>query len=174
VRVHANDADAPAIGAQAFAHGNDVHFAPGKYDPSSREGRQLIAHEVTHVVQQGAAPKRGRAGTTETATGSVQAKDDRSGHLPAEQEADKVGRDVFDADEKTPVPGDKGVLTGEVVAKIDGKDVTLAAGTVVEVVGGRLAKLRVKVYSGHGGAEVELDGTKFKSQPNVSTDESKE
>lgn len=71
VRVHANDADAPAIGAQAFAHGNDVHFAPGKYDPSSREGRQLIAHEVTHVVQQGAAPKRGRAATTETATGSV-------------------------------------------------------------------------------------------------------
>jgi hypothetical protein len=41
-----------SIGANAFATGNDVYFAAGKFAPGSREGDQLIAHELTHVVQQ--------------------------------------------------------------------------------------------------------------------------
>ncbi|HVI43437.1 MAG TPA: DUF4157 domain-containing protein [Chitinophaga sp.] len=43
------------LGAQAFTHGNDVYFNSGKYDPSSATGKHLLAHELTHVVQQGAA-----------------------------------------------------------------------------------------------------------------------
>ena len=39
-------------GAAAFADGNQIHFAPGKYDPYSEKGQQLIAHELAHVVQQ--------------------------------------------------------------------------------------------------------------------------
>ena len=56
VRVH-DDARAAAtaasIDAAAFTVGEDVVFAPGRYDPSSDEGRRLLAHELTHVVQQG-------------------------------------------------------------------------------------------------------------------------
>ena len=39
-------------GSRAFAYGNEIHFAPGQFDPHSNEGRQMIAHELTHVVQQ--------------------------------------------------------------------------------------------------------------------------
>jgi phage-related protein len=45
-----------ALGAQAFTHGNDVYFNEGKYQPESSQGKHLLAHELTHTVQQGAAP----------------------------------------------------------------------------------------------------------------------
>ncbi|MCP4131389.1 MAG: DUF4157 domain-containing protein, partial [bacterium] len=41
-----------AINARAFTTGNDIFFAKGEYNPGSREGKKLIAHELTHVVQQ--------------------------------------------------------------------------------------------------------------------------
>ena len=43
------------LNAQAFTHGSDVYFNSGKYDTGSSEGQKLLAHELTHVVQQGAA-----------------------------------------------------------------------------------------------------------------------
>lgn len=45
------------LGAQAFTHGSDIYFNDGKYNPSSNSGKQLLAHELTHTVQQGAAVK---------------------------------------------------------------------------------------------------------------------
>jgi hypothetical protein len=47
---------AGAIGARAYTLGRDIAFAAGEYDPQSPRGRHLLAHELTHVVQQGAAP----------------------------------------------------------------------------------------------------------------------
>lgn len=38
--------------AQAFTHGNDIYFNEGKYNPDSSTGQELLAHELTHVVQQ--------------------------------------------------------------------------------------------------------------------------
>lgn len=61
VRVHADPDAADAarsINARAFTLGNDIGFAGGAYDTGSAEGRRLIAHELTHVVQQGRAPSR--------------------------------------------------------------------------------------------------------------------
>ena len=61
VRVHTGSEAAQlsdSIGAQAFTHGNDVYFNEGKYNPSTTEGAHLLAHELTHTVQQGAAVKR--------------------------------------------------------------------------------------------------------------------
>jgi hypothetical protein len=51
VRVH-QDEQAAAAGAVAYAHGDDLHFQPGAYDPSSAAGQELLGHELTHVVQQ--------------------------------------------------------------------------------------------------------------------------
>ena len=51
VRVRVAHA-APAIGALAFTIGSDIYFAPGQYSPESPRGRQLLGHELTHVVQQ--------------------------------------------------------------------------------------------------------------------------
>ncbi len=45
------------LGAQAFTHGNDVYFNSGKYNPESNKGKHLLAHELTHVVQQGGKKK---------------------------------------------------------------------------------------------------------------------
>jgi len=46
-----------SIQAKAFTTGQDVFFRQGAYDPNSRGGQELIAHELTHVVQQnGASP----------------------------------------------------------------------------------------------------------------------
>jgi hypothetical protein len=50
------------LGAKAFTTGQDVFFREGNYDPHSSGGQELIAHELTHVVQQssGAVPRSGR------------------------------------------------------------------------------------------------------------------
>ncbi len=42
------------IGAQAFAYQNHIYFNENKYNPESSEGKFLLAHELTHTVQQGA------------------------------------------------------------------------------------------------------------------------
>ncbi len=55
VRVHADstaDRAARAIDADAFTIGSNIAFRAGRYDPSSSRGKTLLAHELTHVVQQ--------------------------------------------------------------------------------------------------------------------------
>jgi hypothetical protein len=41
-----------SVQAEAFTTGSDIFFRSGKYDPGSADGRGLLAHELTHVVQQ--------------------------------------------------------------------------------------------------------------------------
>ncbi|MGF1499428.1 MAG: DUF4157 domain-containing protein [Elainellaceae cyanobacterium] len=52
VRVHEAPKESGAIGAQAFTHGNDIYFNSGKYNPGSSSGKELLAHELTHTIQQ--------------------------------------------------------------------------------------------------------------------------
>ena len=40
------------IQAEAFTHGTDVYFNQDKFNPGAKQGRHLLAHELTHVVQQ--------------------------------------------------------------------------------------------------------------------------
>lgn len=40
------------LGAQAFTHGSDIYFNSGKFETQSQSGKKLLAHELTHVVQQ--------------------------------------------------------------------------------------------------------------------------
>jgi len=40
------------LGAQAFTHGSDIYFNKGKYNPQSNDGKHLLAHELTHTIQQ--------------------------------------------------------------------------------------------------------------------------
>ena len=54
VRIHADTTSAElskSIAAKAFTHGNDIFFNQGQYNPSSKEGRHLLAHELVHVSQ---------------------------------------------------------------------------------------------------------------------------
>jgi hypothetical protein len=55
VRIHTDAAaavGADTIAARAFTHGHHIAFARNQYEPASATGRQLLAHELTHVVQQ--------------------------------------------------------------------------------------------------------------------------
>jgi hypothetical protein len=63
VRVHANAQaakSARAVNALAYTVGNEVVFAEGKYALNTTEGRRLIAHELTHVIQQSGASSGGQ------------------------------------------------------------------------------------------------------------------
>ncbi len=55
VRLHTDSQAAQLsqnINAKAFTYGNDIYFNKGQYNPTSNSGQHLIAHELTHVVQQ--------------------------------------------------------------------------------------------------------------------------
>ena len=59
VRVHTGEraaASAASLGARAYAVGSEVVFGAGEYAPRTAAGRRLLAHELAHVVQDGAGP----------------------------------------------------------------------------------------------------------------------
>lgn len=65
VRVHTDGAAARVargLGARAFTAGNNVVFAEGAYAPGTTNGREILVHELTHVVQQGGVRGAGRGG----------------------------------------------------------------------------------------------------------------
>jgi hypothetical protein len=58
VRVHTDsksDSLNRSVQAKAFTTGSDIFFRSGTYQPASSGGQELLAHELTHVVQQGGA-----------------------------------------------------------------------------------------------------------------------
>lgn len=86
VQVHTgpeSDALNQQLGAKAFTTGQDIFFREGAYDPGSGGGQELIAHELTHVVQQGTGAVQGGSGMTVNAPGDVY-----------EQEADSIAKQV--------------------------------------------------------------------------------
>ncbi|WP_437316196.1 eCIS core domain-containing protein [Sorangium sp. So ce385] len=62
VRIHTGDKSAQLnrqVSAQAFTVGNHIFFGKGRFQPETHEGKELIAHELTHTIQQGAAVQQG-------------------------------------------------------------------------------------------------------------------
>ena len=89
VRVHTGgqaSESAKAVAAQAYTVGTDVVFQAGKYRPDTPTGQRMLAHELTHVVQQKAGPVAGTPGP-----GGIQLSDpsDRF-EREAERNADTV------------------------------------------------------------------------------------
>lgn len=84
VRVHTDgeaDSLARSVSARAFTTGADIYFARGEFQPSSGPGRQLIAHEMAHVVQQRGAPTSGPMRVSQPGE-------------PLEQEAEAASREL--------------------------------------------------------------------------------
>ncbi|MGH7469864.1 MAG: DUF4157 domain-containing protein, partial [Longimicrobiales bacterium] len=82
VRIHTDaqaNASARAVQAHAYTVGRDVVFGGGRFSPRSRKGQRLLAHELTHVVQQ-----TRRTSDSVSAARAVQ-----------EQEAERVSQDVM-------------------------------------------------------------------------------
>src|SRR5262249_17108970 len=54
-QIHAGKTAADSsesVNALAYTVGNDIYFGEGQYQPGTTEGQELLAHELTHVVQQ--------------------------------------------------------------------------------------------------------------------------
>jgi hypothetical protein len=100
VQVHTDtraDTLSRELNAEAFTTGQDVFFRQGAYDPGSGSGRELIAHELTHVVQQGTGAVSSAQGMT------VNPPDDLY-----EQEADSVAQQVAHAGTEASTAGAAG------------------------------------------------------------------
>jgi hypothetical protein len=80
VRVHVGP-QAERIGAIAFTLGSDIYFAPGRYQPDTPHGQQLLGHELAHVVQQ-------RAGRVRNPGSRLAVVQDHA----LEAEADRMGQ----------------------------------------------------------------------------------
>jgi hypothetical protein len=94
VRVHTGGAAAESareLGAQAYTLGQDIVFAAGRYAPEMPAGQQLLAHELTHTIQQtGGAPLApATASAAESASETVSRT--REGHEPRGGAATRVG-----------------------------------------------------------------------------------
>jgi hypothetical protein len=62
VKIHTNDVaakSAQAINAHAYTSGEDIVFNHGQYSPDTDQGKKLLAHELTHVVQQNSVSNNG-------------------------------------------------------------------------------------------------------------------
>jgi outer membrane protein OmpA-like peptidoglycan-associated protein len=93
VRIHADAQaaeEARALNARAYTIGEEIVFGQGEYAPQSEAGRWLLAHELTHVVQQ------------EGASGGVQGVSERE--ESSEQEARRVAQEVMAAREPVGAP----------------------------------------------------------------------
>jgi hypothetical protein len=91
VRVHTDSAaaqSARAVNAHAYTLGQDVVFGAGQYEPGTEKGTRLLAHELTHVVQQSG------SGPTATQTAKPISDPDDA----AEVEADSVAEQVLSGD----------------------------------------------------------------------------
>ncbi|MEX2566036.1 MAG: DUF4157 domain-containing protein [Cyclobacteriaceae bacterium] len=84
VRIHNNSSAHHlnrSLGARAFTHQNDIFFNSGQYNPSTQEGKHLLAHELTHTIQQNGASLYGliqratEAGVISTLNTAIAASD---------------------------------------------------------------------------------------------------
>lgn len=74
VRVHTDSTAADSareLNAAAFTRDQDIYFGAGRYQPHTEQGRRLLAHELTHTVQQRPAPA-GRPSTQRPASSTMQ------------------------------------------------------------------------------------------------------
>ncbi|MGH2731463.1 MAG: DUF4157 domain-containing protein [Actinomycetota bacterium] len=99
VRVHTDSQageSARAVNAQAYTVGPDIVFQPGKYAPETHEGKHMLAHELTHVVQQKSGPVSGTP-----APGGIQISDPSDSF---EQQAERTATQVMSAEPSASSP----------------------------------------------------------------------
>jgi hypothetical protein len=108
VRVHtSSEADElnQQLSAKAFTTGQDIFFKEGAYDPGSSGGQELLAHELTHVVQQrnGAVPGGGGKMKVNAPGDSFEQEADSVAHGVASGTGAAVQRQEEDKDEEEQV-----------------------------------------------------------------------
>lgn len=92
VKIH-NDITAQQmsadINAKAFTHGQDIYFGSGNYNPQTKDGQELLAHELVHTKQQ-----NGMVRPMIQRNGDEKAAKEKYGYKPNETRTDLTGDDV--------------------------------------------------------------------------------
>jgi hypothetical protein len=105
VRVHTDTAAAQSardVNAHAYAVGNEIVFGAGRFAPATQDGRRLIAHELTHVVQQS---RSYHPTVKSTAPPALMRQEDPTAG-PISGEAPKLGPEPA-PEETSPLPADE-------------------------------------------------------------------
>jgi len=135
VRVHTDSSAVQMtreMGAKAFTHGNHIYFNQGQYAPETLAGKHLLAHELTHVVQQDSRIRRKPDQTVAATTLSDASETPANGPLvlggvsmpgleppvegeirfPAQVEEHAEAEAGIKKDKKARGPGEKGAVKG--------------------------------------------------------------
>ena len=139
VKIHTDEKAASlseSLGAKAFTHGQDIYFNKGNFNPGTKEGKHLLAHELTHTIQQKGGFKERKGTVKENAQPSIQ-------------------RLV-----KSKEPWTGAVITAPSVSLMDaakGKATlaSLAPNTLVKVLGNAAGWLNVEVDTKQGGVTLD-------------------
>ena len=94
VRIHTGEEAAVSArdaGAKAYTYGNHIVFNAGRFEPGTHEGRRLLAHELTHVVQQGSSPAGRGTDPMQGGVGTVGAGGARDGGRGGARDAANAG-----------------------------------------------------------------------------------
>ena len=154
VNIHTGGDSAGAaqeLNARAFTTGTDVHFGAGEFAPNTKEGKKLLAHELTHVVQ------AKRSGISRSQEGKEDENPEPTGEKdgeqlevsdpeePAEKEADEVAEKVTAQGEggDQPAPAGGESAPEEKPAEVSAKSIPISA---------KLKGIGLKVFRNAGGA----------------------
>ena len=122
VRIHTGSESVAmnqTLGAQAFTNGNDIHFNQNRFNPATTEGQTLLAHELTHTIQQGASGPATQNESTTTNNGG-------GSQVPSEATEEPSTTPVAEATELTeapPLEGEVSVEQGTQEAGVAGEEV---------------------------------------------------
>lgn len=109
VRIH-DDSEAARLAnnvrARAFTIGRDVVFGAGQYRPDTADGMRLMAHELTHVVQQSGTSSAPRGSVAERISRTPHESISRACHEPAFPPGAKIGIKWYSHDFIGPIPAD--------------------------------------------------------------------
>ncbi len=150
VRVHVGP-QASSIGALAFTHGSNLYFAPGQYNPTTTQGRRILGHELTHVVQQRAGRVRSPfgAGVAVIQDRGMEAEAERMGMTAAVHwiEIEPRGMPRPPSIQRMPMLGLAGLIGGGITLGAPGAVVGLGAGYLTNyLLYGRQKKLTQTYY----------------------------
>jgi Domain of unknown function (DUF4157)/HNH/ENDO VII superfamily nuclease with conserved GHE residues len=135
VRVHTDspaERSAEALEADAYASGKDIYFAAGKYAPETPEGRHLLAHELTHTVQQ----QDGKMPAATSRGGAVLVGNPAD---PLEIEAERVAGDIEQ------VEGGPGTISRDISPRVR-RDLRSGAAAIWDASGGRVVSAIGEVW----------------------------
>src|SRR3990167_3456456 len=169
VKIHTDDRAASMskeIGAQAFTNKGDIYFNQGKFNPATQQGKTLLAHELTHTIQQGAAGEKKEQSAADTDKAVTPGDKNAAG-----DKAQPTGQGETSTDKTTDQPQ----LGTETPRATAGAATTSGAPSLTPTIPGKVAPiegtpLTADALTAEGEVPVEGEAVEEKKQPSPEED----